>query len=71
MKTVSKAFQITWYCPDCGTKVIGSEQEKRLYVGTCSNCHAVMARCRIGRHHKEVKVFSAQYTPASIGEYVI
>ena len=71
MKTANKTFQMTWFCPDCGTKVRGSEREKKIYVGECSNCHVVMARCRMGRHHREVKMFSSQCIPAEISEYVL
>ena len=71
MKTTNKTFQMTWYCHECGTKVIGVEGEKGLYVGECSNCHALMARSRIARHHKAIQVFSPEHKPITDGKLVL
>ena len=71
MKTANRTFQMTWFCPDCGTKVNGSEREKGIYVGECSNCHAMMARTKIARHHKAVEVLSPQHEPVIDGKLVL
>ena len=63
MKRHNNAFQLSWFCPDCGTKIFGTEREKGIYVGECSNCRAMTARSRIARHHKAVEVISPQHEP--------
>lgn len=71
MKTTQKTLQLSWFCPGCGTKVIGTARDKGMYVGECSNCHAVMARSKIARHHMAVEMLPPQHAPITDGKWVL
>lgn len=63
VKTKDNNLRATWYCHNCGTKVVGIRRPDGLIVTECSNCHTAFARSQHGRHHQSLEIYTSKYRP--------
>ena len=52
--------QVSWFCSNCGRKVIGNKNSKDTFVGECNRCHAKMVRTVKGRRCNTIKLYAPE-----------
>lgn len=67
MKNRESSLRSTWYCHNCGTKVVGIQRTDGLVIAECSTCHTGYARTQRGRHHKSLEIYTSKYRPVIMG----
>ena len=67
MKIREKCSRLSWYCYNCGTKVVGIKRRDGCVVAECSSCHTGYARTQRGRHHKSLEIYTSKYRPVIMG----
>ena len=48
---------VSWFCVNCGTKVMGFKNKHNKVKAECSKCKIYYVRTYKGRHHKSMKLF--------------
>ena len=57
---------ISWFCVNCGTKVMGFKNKNGVVKSECSKCKTYMVRTYKGRHSREIKVFLPEENEKSV-----
>ena len=48
----------SWYCPNCGTQLIGFKNAEGMIKVECKRCLAVSVRKVMGRRHNRIDVYA-------------
>ena len=48
---------VSWFCVNCGTKVMGFKNKYNKVKAECSKCKIYYVRTYEGRRHKSMKMF--------------
>ena len=48
---------VSWFCVNCGTKVMGFKNKHNKVKAECSKCKIYYVRTYEGRHHRSMKMF--------------
>ena len=48
---------VSWFCVNCGTKVMGFKNKHNKVKAECSKCKIYYVRTYEGRHHRSLKMF--------------
>ena len=51
-------YPFSWYCPNCGTKLIGFINAEGMIKVECKRCLAVSVRKVMGRRHNRIDVYA-------------
>ena len=48
----------SWYCPNCGTQLIGFKNAEGMIKVECKRCLAVSVRKVMGRRHNRIDIYA-------------
>ena len=51
-------YPFSWYCPNCGTQLIGFKNAEGMIKVECKRCLAVSVRKVMGRRHNRIDVYA-------------
>ena len=49
-------YPFSWYCPNCGTQLIGFKNAEGMIKVECKRCLAVSVRKVMGRRHNRIDI---------------